>query len=634
MAFSTSLLAAYALAAGADADAGKQLRDTFGMPNHATSEHFVLRWGDALTVGDDDVADVLRALEEAWAAQVVTMGFPPPAGSDTYRFNVYIGDSHPSGPPSYGSPGYFSHDPQGWPMNVLGPSLVREGGGLLDAVSAHEFFHALQRRDERFDRGGAGRWVYESTAEWAAVRTHPANAYLGSFVGAYTGQPELSHGHFAPVDAEDADALYAYGSFLFPLHLSEQLGDDVVLDLWTDPGDEPLPMEVLRSQVADEGLDLDELFLDHAARNVTWDYEPGDVLQGHADSLIDRLGLEPQLASYEGPGTDGVRTARGRAPRHYGYNVIRLRQPDAGTLSVTIDGRDAGTRDTPAEYGARLVRVRRGVPPEVLDVPFDDGWGELVVDDVGEERVIWLVVGAWGAGFAEEAWQDERFHYDYTLDIAPPGPDGGAADEPTGCSTSGGTLPAAAWLGALLGLVGRRRAVGIGALVVAAGGCAPQLGVAERLGLERHTGSVGAEPHFVARGTVDGMPVDVDVRGAAARDPEALACEHRDTPGGARVTRLTVGDTGPLAPGTVAFREPPMDHVGSYNVVGDDDFVLGLAWLDGPRVRGAGAEGVVDVLVAEATGDLVVTADVRLDDGGRWLSSLAVTCTTSSGARD
>jgi hypothetical protein len=259
---------------------------------------------------------------------------------------------------------------------------------------------------------------------------------------AYAEHPHLPVDFFDYPDTGAVMELFQYGSFVFPLHLSDVGGFEVIRDSWVVPGEEPDPLETLRALLAARDLDLDEAWLDHVARNITWDYAEQDLFSENVDlydSLVpgDRIAVE--LSGY---GDSDVEIKGDAAPRRYGYALVALDAPRGGTLTVEVHGQDEGSRGRPASYGARLVRVMEDGATVTLPLAFDGPDATLVVDGVGEESEIWLAVGAWTRELDLEDWIDEKFPFTFTMAIAapepppPPSVDDDGEDGGCGCSAT------------------------------------------------------------------------------------------------------------------------------------------------------------------------------------------------------
>ena len=93
-------------------------------------------------------------------------------------------------------------------------------------VSSHEFFHAVQAGYNATQSA----IVSEGTAVWSTEQFDSSLTDLESFVGGYLARPDhsLDRTSTTPVDP------FTYGAALFFQFLGEELGHDVVLELWQD----------------------------------------------------------------------------------------------------------------------------------------------------------------------------------------------------------------------------------------------------------------------------------------------------------------------------------------------------------------------------------------------------------------
>ena len=111
--------------------------------NSASSDNFIVKWGDQQSFSYDEQEQMLESLEDAWTTYIEEQNYPAPYGSDLYLFNVYIGDTGSGTPSSYGAAGYYYVDEEWYPMIVLSPDAVRDPD-YIDITVVHEFYHAIQ----------------------------------------------------------------------------------------------------------------------------------------------------------------------------------------------------------------------------------------------------------------------------------------------------------------------------------------------------------------------------------------------------------------------------------------------------------------------------------------------------------
>ena len=435
----------------------KGLRDIYGVPNLLESENFVVRWGSGERFTDDELDNLLESLELGWRGQMVEMGHPPPYGADAFRFNVYIGNTGDGAPEIAGAAGYFTPDEEGWPMIVMDPSVVRDKL-TTEGTAVHELYHAVQSATGRYGYEGVSAWYWEATAEWAAMQVVPDNPLSGAFAFGYLMLPELPVNFFDYPDTGELQEYHQYGAFMFPYDLTEQHGWELVRDSWTDPGTNPDPLEVMRAWLGARDADLDELWLDHIAKNAVFDYPFGPI----AAETIENAGpmwpeAQPISVELEWAGDEG-RTSEREAPGRYGALAFRLRQSDPGTLRVKIDGDATGTRGNPAHFGARVIQIDDFGDPIYHPVPFEGLSGELSLEDIGTNDELYVVVGAWTPVAKARDWDTERFRFSWSILVEPAALDVPEAEDKKGCGCAQGA-PGVGLLG-LLGLLGLRRASG------------------------------------------------------------------------------------------------------------------------------------------------------------------------------
>lgn len=248
----------------------KATRDAYGVPNSLESENFIIRWGSGVAAGD--AQDMLDAFEHSWAVEVVQMDHPQPPGTDTHKFNVYVGSTGGGTPDHYGAAGYFNTDSAGWPMIVLNPSTVEDTEYGVTTV-AHELYHAVQYATGTYQYEDEGAWFWEATASWVEVEVYPDNPGYVAFLFGYALLPHLELNFFDYPDTGALQEYHQYGAFIFPRYLAEFVGDwRIVRNAWVEPqavGNDP--MAAIEAEIADLGVGMDEAFMDFAARNVTWD---------------------------------------------------------------------------------------------------------------------------------------------------------------------------------------------------------------------------------------------------------------------------------------------------------------------------------------------------------------------------
>lgn len=442
-------------------------RDAFGaLPNVVFSEHFALKWGTDLEVADEVADAVIDVLEVVLEQETAGLGFPPPAGSELYFFNVYIGDSGDPAPPSLDVAGYFAHDDNDAPYLVFAPAALE--ADILPSVAAHELLHALQAAAGRFAYTAETAWLAEATAEWAIAQVFEDDPYVGSLGFGMTLAPHLALNHYEPFEAGAGVGPYhPYGAFLFFQHAVDRGVDrGWVADIWIDDGQGGEPLDVVDQRLDVDGLSAADLAPTMALANVTYDYAFGEqlrVFDDEAEALFGEASARVGLAVDDERAGQWTRVPLAQSPQPLGYSRIALSA--AAELEERVVRFDGDTTGEDGGLGAWHVwLLREGADPEALTVD-DDGEARVIIEGAGALQLVASVTSGQSLPF-------ERFSYRVLVgvpgegDDVDPGPEPDGGDAPPmpgcGCSQAAGVPLAAggAWVGVGLvvaGLSARRR---------------------------------------------------------------------------------------------------------------------------------------------------------------------------------
>ena len=423
--------------------------------------HFSIRWGANAVYNQDLILEVGEVLEEIWTAEVETLGYPAPRGTDAYRLNVYVGDTG-GGTPSAGfSIAYVTVDGEGYPYMVLSPYVLEAAGwGDFDTVRsviAHEFFHTLQLTTEAYLYEGQAGWFWEATANWIVQHVDPYNSSIGSAVGAYAVLPHLSVALFDYPDEGTLSESHHYGAEVFISHLDEDFGGpDLIRDAWTDASPKDLPLEVLDDLLVEQGASIDQAFSEFVTRNSTFgDYLYSANYQASLDLYTSFFPEEARryAAILASDGTEDWETPReSYFPRGWGYNHIRWINPSPGRVLASVRADELGSEGSASRWFASVIRI---TDEGVFATPVLEGGiaGETEIITTGDEDEVLLAVAA-----HPDTWlEDERFGYQFQLGYlerftAEPG---AASLEPIqeGCTCGSRSSPLstlAAWFGLTL----------------------------------------------------------------------------------------------------------------------------------------------------------------------------------------
>ncbi len=233
-----------------------------------------------------------------------------------------------------------------------------------------------------------------------------------------------------------------------------------IRDSWSSAGPDDDPMDILSSLM---GEDLAPHFADFAAHNATWDYVHGDEMEEYLDttSMTSDFGSRDRRIveshGFDGTGAEWTDPPESTLPERYGYNVIRMKSPPEGELTIRFRGDEAGSAGSSATWAVRVVR-QLSQRVEYHSMELSESEGTLVLDLLGTERAIYLVPSV-----TSPAWnQGENFDYQYQFDAGSTdsGGDGGTApgwpsvpkaidsgdDEPVGCQCASGRPPGGVWV--------------------------------------------------------------------------------------------------------------------------------------------------------------------------------------------
>lgn len=253
----------------------------------------------------------------------------------------------------------------------------------LRVTAAHELFHAVQFSYDVDE----DPWFQESTATWMEERFADA---------ANDNRRYLPYGQLlrpgVSLERSETTGYAQYGAWIFWQRLSEQLGDDVVREVWQrvangprhDPADQLDPVVALREVLAPNG-GLDVVFGRYAAASLA----RGTSFEEGRDWPRPRVGLVRRLSpSHRG------RAARVAVSRLGSARVALVPRVDTSEprspLEVAVAGPPKGGHAT------AYVVVRRGGVPHVRRVGLDTaGAGTLTVHDAAAvDRVVVVVANA------------------------------------------------------------------------------------------------------------------------------------------------------------------------------------------------------------------------------------------------
>lgn len=414
---------------------GKQSRDAYGsFPSQRETPNFIIKWGALDGFSFEDVDALAEALETSWSHEIDALGYPVPLGANTYKVNVYIGDTHPLSPPiNANAKAYVNLDPDGYPQLVFSGKHLGNHS-TVSLTAAHEFFHAIQwhaNDDYAYGPEEPASWYWEATAVWMENEVFSDNLEYGRHIASFLFYPEYPLNFFTLPSTGALSETHAYGAFLFPRYLSEHgPGHALLRESFTDSKGQDDPLDVLDRLMKDSGTSLNEQFFSFIQRNATLNY-------AHRASYIAHLDT------------------------YGGYLSVYSHRP-SGVLSDYNDQWKSNLEDFPVSLSANYWEIRPTQTPFTIDIEsFDEGeWHAAIVTFdgsthtvksttwTGKEQVAldmtatahetWLVVGL------HHSEAPQRAHpYQVRLRSQDPDTgdhsddDTGPNEEPNGCQCSG-----------------------------------------------------------------------------------------------------------------------------------------------------------------------------------------------------
>ena len=318
---------------------------------------------------------------------------------------------------------------EGWAFGgsydaTVGAMWMHPQAALSGPTLAHEFTHTLQNYTWMMNPGHGFidssyvGFFWETHAEFMALQRYPSVA-LEFDMARWLNTCQF---HWS-------STRHHYQAFVFLEFIKEKDGIQMINRLWNESIIGEHPLETYKRLKGINQEELNDLFAEYAMRNVTWDYEIGDLLRERVSTLESKFVSHPTIV------VEAVDESLGRytipnhlAPQDYGYNIIRLfpdTLPGCQKRSVHLnfqnqyilpDYQDAGLR-----FG--LVAVTASGTPRYSEIY---NWNtEFAFDLQQDETEVYLVVSgapkvhhnyAWEIGFPKIY----RFPYNFILKNAKP----------------------------------------------------------------------------------------------------------------------------------------------------------------------------------------------------------------------
>ena len=386
----------------------KRIRDVYsGSIDGLVSDNFVLKWGS--DSGGSPLGDiVLNAFEMLWDVQILEWEHPFPFGTDTYLFNIYLGNTGPEVPSIPDNvAAYYTRDIEGWPMIVIHPSTLGGAPSEVFALLSHEFYHAVQDAEEAFVTP-ISRWLWEPTANWASMQFVPDSPFHFIGIDSYLTLSEKSLRFFQGVEDLSAEEFYTYGEVLFPIHLHERIGEPLLIpEIWKRGLPDSDAISVLGELLEEYDLSFIEVWMDHNEGAISLNYEQGELYR-------EVVTPDWYTETYAQTGVAIHEADEEQALENYGFHAHRLYAPSLPILDVQVWANPIGTMSSIGQFAARVVHK---TPDETFSYTLSlDSYFDEIRLEVSSEDEIYLVVGAWTPEPRSLFDEEETFTYSFAME--------------------------------------------------------------------------------------------------------------------------------------------------------------------------------------------------------------------------
>ncbi|MCP3943434.1 MAG: PKD domain-containing protein [Desulfobacteraceae bacterium] len=238
----------------------------------------------------------------------------------------------------------------------------------------HENFHSFQGRLKGYNGFGGSKFLLESTASWGADSIYPG--CYDTLLGYYTLQPHqpLWTTQSSPIEEGVVDAFkggHQYGAYIFEAYLTRYVvSNKLIGDIYNDTRAGSESARVMYEKLEQAGFDMKDVFMDFAARTITWDYENGELYLASEIGSYNRMvgannnssdpwpaeDIDNKIAvSYSENGTGDTWTSvpSKYKPGSWAYNAYKMDVTNDKTYFIGL--MTDATNPTYAEFRARVV---------------------------------------------------------------------------------------------------------------------------------------------------------------------------------------------------------------------------------------------------------------------------------------
>ncbi|HZV67979.1 MAG TPA: DUF6055 domain-containing protein [Saprospiraceae bacterium] len=293
----------------------------YSLTRSAESDNFIVFWGPL--AGDDptqapgdisfDPQNILTTAESLYKFYIDTIQFINDDAGLIHQYKIILVMLNTW--PDY----------DGWAFGgnydgVVGAMWMHPQAASSGPTLAHEFTHTLQNYTWMMNPGHGFidssyvGFFWETHAEFMALQRYPSVA-LEFDMARWLNTCQF---HWS-------STRHHYQAFVFLQFIKEKDGIGMINRMWNEANIGEHPLETFKRLKNITQDQLNDLFGEYAMRNVTWDYEIGDLLRDRVSTLnpvfVSHPTIIPELID---SASQRYRIQNHLAPQDYGYNIIQL----------------------------------------------------------------------------------------------------------------------------------------------------------------------------------------------------------------------------------------------------------------------------------------------------------------------
>jgi len=342
--------------------------------------------------------------------------------------------------------GYFFAGRPGWETQAKARDLMLDSRWIQyaklrnrfdNSYWVHEDFHQYQGPLGEYTGYYWAYFMAEATAEWAAVEYSPEvgglyilgeyiyDSHFPMWMGAYDDQSDYKTIRTDGVNQGG----HPYGLYVFFSYLTKEvLSNKVIGDIFNEVDSEEAPVNAIYRLLSNAGVDMRDMFIEFAARTVTYDYKNG-LTQAFRDNEANSLasiqnGINPdihedskyvELFDSEGTGEQWQSPPEGKRPGSWGYNLYKVAHAQ-GKYHLAIEASTSNPEF--AEFRAMAILYDAETDTrQYIDIPADELATGIEVFAEGEELILVIATTP-----SQRFYGFEQYDYQFKMQKLPSKP--------------------------------------------------------------------------------------------------------------------------------------------------------------------------------------------------------------------